>query len=81
MMAQKEIMNTQEIADYIGVCPSKIRQWIREKRIPYIRLDGRILFLRTEIIKWLQSKQVAVNNIDLSEKLSKDLLSRLRKAS
>lgn len=78
---QKEVMGVAELELFLCISQEKIRQLIREKRIPYIRLDGRILFLRSEIIKWLLSKQIAVNDVDLSEKLSKDIMNRFRKVS
>jgi excisionase family DNA binding protein len=76
---QKIVMDTPEVADCVGVCQSKIRQWIREKRIPYIRLDGRIVFLTTEIIEWLKSKQVTPAGEKISDKLTDDVFKRLKK--
>ncbi len=73
-------MNIDETADFIGVSPSKIRQLVREGRIPHIRLDGRILFLTVEIIDWLKSKQVAPVTENISDKLTDDVFKRLRKA-
>jgi excisionase family DNA binding protein len=79
MKMQKIVMDTPEVADYVGVCPSKIRQWIREKRIPYIRLDGRIVFMATEIFDWLKSKQVTPAAENISDKLTDDVFKRLKK--
>jgi hypothetical protein len=75
MKTQKDVMNAQETADYIGVCVSKIRQWIRDKWIPFVPLDGRIVFLTEEITKWLKSKQITPTAEKLSSEESSAIIS------
>lgn len=63
METQKEVMSVSATAKFIGVCESKVRQLVREKRIPHIPLDGRIVFLTSEIIEWLKSQQVSPSQV------------------
>jgi len=69
------VIDVHTVAKFIGVSESKIRQWIREKRIPYIQLDGRIVFLITEIIEWLKSKQVTPSADKISSEESSAVIS------
>ena len=43
------IMNAPEVADFLRVSESTIRKLVKEKRIPYFKLEGRYLFYRGTI--------------------------------
>lgn len=62
MELQKKVMNAVEISEFLGISESKTRQFIREKRIPYIQLDGRIVFLADSILSWLRDIQTSPQN-------------------
>ena len=50
--ADRTIMNAPEVADFLRISESTIRKLVREKRIPYFKLEGRYLFSRGAIEKW-----------------------------
>jgi len=47
------IMNAPEVADFLRVSESTIRKLVKEKRIPYFKLEGRYLFYRGTIETWV----------------------------
>lgn len=69
---QKKVMNAVEISEFLGISESKTRQFIREKRIPYIQLDGRIVFLADSILSWLRDIQISPQNDIVSNKNRSD---------
>ncbi len=51
-------INIDEVAAYLGVKPSTIRSWIKNKNMPYHRIGGKLLkFKRSEIDEWIKSKE------------------------
>lgn len=48
----------KQIAEHIGLKERTIRAYVLEQKIPYIKVNGCVLFDIEEIEKWLRSKQV-----------------------
>lgn len=47
-------INIDEAAGYLGVNPSTIRSWIKNKDMPHHRVGGKLLkFKRSEIDNWI----------------------------
>lgn len=46
-------MRAKAAAEYLGVSYWKLLEWARAGKIPHIRLDGRILFRRESLDRWL----------------------------
>ena len=55
IQSSKKWLSVKELSDYIGLSPSKIRQLVKEDRIPYNRIDGSYRFNTNKIDLWLQS--------------------------
>jgi excisionase family DNA binding protein len=57
---QRRYMNVRQIANYIDSTPGSVRQLVRHKRIPHLRVAGgrRILFDMREIDGWLADHRV-----------------------
>ncbi len=49
---ERMIMNAPEVAEFLRVSESTIRKLVKEKRIPYFKLEGRYLFYRGALEKW-----------------------------
>jgi excisionase family DNA binding protein len=49
-----KLLNTQQLADYLGVKPTTIRRKAAKGEIPHIRIQNRLRFDQQEIDKWLQ---------------------------
>ena len=50
-----EVMDVKEAKAYLKISEAKLRRLVTEKRIPYFRIDGRILFSHVSLEKWIQS--------------------------
>jgi len=51
-----ELMTSEEAAKVFRVCPHTIRRWVREGKIPFIRVGNRILFTREHVESLLSPK-------------------------
>jgi excisionase family DNA binding protein len=52
--AVKDVMSVKEAARYLGISESKIRQFIRNKFIPHIKLDGQYKLFLPVLQEWLR---------------------------
>ncbi len=50
-----EVLSVKEVAEYLGISESVVRKLIRESKIPFIRIERRILFFVPVIRQWLLS--------------------------
>ena len=49
----REVQNVAEIASYLGVSQSIVRRLIREKKVPYSKIEGCYRFYLPEVRAWL----------------------------
>jgi excisionase family DNA binding protein len=49
----KEYLTTKECADLINRSSGAVRNLVMRRRIPFRKPGGRLLFLRSEIKKWI----------------------------
>ena len=52
--ARKEYLSASECGTLIGRSPGAIRNLVLRRAIPYRKPAGRLLFLRSEIEKWVE---------------------------
>lgn len=52
-------MTIKELAEYASISTSYLYK--SKSTIPHLRIGGKIMFEKTEIDKWLESKKVKVN--------------------
>lgn len=56
----KDVFNIDEVCWYTGFKECTIRTYVRERKIPYYKLDnGSLRFKRDEIGKWLCNNRIA----------------------
>lgn len=53
-------ISLEEAAEYLGVKPSTVRTWIKEKEMPAYRVGRQWKFKRSEIDKWVASGKSAI---------------------
>jgi len=53
----KELYNVYEISMYLNCSESTVRKLIRNREIPFIKVSGKILFLKARIDKWLDDNK------------------------
>lgn len=65
IIQQKEMLNVQELADYIGMSSSSIYKLVYNNIIPFYKPNGKILYFdREEINHWLrQNKSQSASQI------------------
>lgn len=54
---EKEILNVQAAADFLGVKVSTIRYWVFIKKIPFIKYgdsSSTVRFRRSDLIQWMK---------------------------
>ncbi len=48
----------KHVAEYLGVAEWTVRHWVSQGKIPYYKLNGRLVrFSKREIDRWLRSQQ------------------------
>ncbi len=62
----REVLSVKDIADYLGVSESKIRQLIRRDAIPYVRIGGQYKFFLPAVRQWLQDRSVIPSDCEAS---------------
>ncbi|MDM1404499.1 helix-turn-helix transcriptional regulator [Myroides marinus] len=66
LIQQKEMINVQELSDYIGMSTSSIYKLVYNNVIPFYKPNGKILYFdREEINTWLrQNKSQSASQIE-----------------
>lgn len=49
--------NAKEVAEYLNVSLGQIRKLVRLNRIPYYKIETKLLFDKYDIDNWWQSKR------------------------
>ena len=49
----KEVFSVKELAEYLGISESQLRRLVKEKKIPFLKLNGLYKFFLPNIRKWL----------------------------
>ena len=52
-MKQQKYMTTKEVAEYLRMTPARIYILARQKKIPFGKAEGHLLFDREVIDRWL----------------------------
>lgn len=56
--ADKRVMNVDEVAAFTGYAKKYIYHLTGAHRIPHYKRDGKIVFMRDEITKWLRETKI-----------------------
>jgi excisionase family DNA binding protein len=67
----KKYVRTPEVAEYTGLSTHTIKAYVLNRKIPFIKVNGCVLFNLAEIDDWLQG-----NRVEVSGKRSNDNKSR-----
>ncbi|NBK24519.1 MAG: DNA-binding protein [Spirochaetia bacterium] len=57
-MDNKKYVRITEVAKYTSLSTYAIRKYVLEKKIPYIKVNGCVLFNLADIDAWLEGKRV-----------------------
>jgi excisionase family DNA binding protein len=62
-MSQRVYWKIRDLADYTGVAEKTLYSWIKNKKIPYLKLNGTVLFHIENTKRYLESKEVKPKRI------------------
>lgn len=60
MELAKKYVRIGDVATYLSLSPRTIRAYVLQKKIPYIKRNGTILFELSEIDQWVQAGRVSI---------------------
>jgi excisionase family DNA binding protein len=66
-VARLEVLTVAEAAVYLRVSESLVRRLIRERRIPFLKIDGRYLFYKPVVEEWLRSSTITPDGQSTAE--------------
>ena len=55
---EDDILSKKEATRYLKISMATLDRLMKEKKIPYSKINGRVLFLKDDLIKWVKSKRV-----------------------
>ncbi len=55
---QKELLNTKETAEFLGISKNTLYEWIVQKKIPYFKVGRLVKFKREDLETWLKKKKM-----------------------
>jgi excisionase family DNA binding protein len=55
-----KLISAEDLAKDLSVSPKTLYSWAKQRKIPYVRLEGRVLFDPQEIEDWVQDRKITV---------------------
>jgi excisionase family DNA binding protein len=55
-----DILNVKETSCYLRCSQSKVYDMVTRNVIPYAKLEGRIVFIKTDVMKWLKTLRAGI---------------------
>jgi len=57
-MEKEALWTKKEVLAYLRISPGTLRKLMNRNQIPYIKLERKVLFKKSDIDRWLESKMV-----------------------
>ena len=57
-MPGKELLTRTELMEYLRISRGTLDKLIKNRAIPFIKLDQKVLFRQSDVDRWLESKTV-----------------------
>jgi len=58
---QKELLSTEETAEFLGISKNTLYEWIIQKRVPHIKVGRLVKFKREDLENWLKTRKQEEN--------------------
>ena len=55
---EKEILTKTELMEYLRISRGTVDNWMKKKGMPFFKVEKKVLFRKTDIDAWLESKRV-----------------------
>jgi excisionase family DNA binding protein len=62
---QKQIMNSEEAAAFLGISINTLYEWIAQRKIPHIKVGRLLKFKRGDLEKWLEKRMQKEERFDI----------------
>jgi len=53
-MKMKKLLNIEELASLLNIKKSTVYAWVHYKKIPFVKLGGRVNFIEDQIIEFIK---------------------------
>jgi|SaaInlStandDraft_3_1057020.scaffolds.fasta_scaffold157434_1 excisionase family DNA binding protein len=63
MSEKPETWNHTTAAEYIGITPGTMRVWCSKRKIPFIKINGRVRFRQVDLDKFLDDGLIQPLNV------------------
>jgi excisionase family DNA binding protein len=60
---QKELLSTEETAEFLGISKNTLYEWIVQKKIPHFKVGRLVKFKREDLENWLKKKKMEEKEI------------------
>lgn len=57
-MVVQDYMTKKELQAYLRICPATVQKLMNQRAIPYVKLGKRVLFRKSDVDKFMESKLV-----------------------
>jgi len=57
-----QILNKKKAAEFCQISMVTLNRWIKERKISFLKVNGRVLFLKSELVKDLERFKVPAEN-------------------
>jgi excisionase family DNA binding protein len=61
---EKRFMNIQQTSEYLGFSVQTIYGWTSQRRIPFVKIGGRLRFDRRKLDQWIEQFEFEVVEIE-----------------
>jgi excisionase family DNA binding protein len=61
---QKQLLDTNEAAEYLGIRKNTLYEWILQRKIPYVKVGRLVKFREDELEAWLKERSQQEERID-----------------
>lgn len=58
----KVVMNREGAAKFLSISVSFLDKLMAERKIPFSKINNKVLFLKEDLIKWVKNKRVVKPN-------------------
>jgi excisionase family DNA binding protein len=75
------VFTVSDTAKFLRVSESLVRRLIRERRIPFLQIDGRYLFYRPAVEEWLRAKTIipdGQSTVETAGRIADDIMHQRR---
>jgi excisionase family DNA binding protein len=60
---QKELLSTEETAEFLGISKNTLYEWIVQKKIPHFKVGRLVKFKKEDLDSWLKKKKMEEKEI------------------